>query len=75
MVGEQSLAVAGRRFIACPGSVGQPRDRDVRATYATYDGSSISFHRVPYDIAETVRRFRLHAELDERHALRLEQGV
>lgn len=75
VVGEQAIKVAGRRFIACPGSVGQPRDRDARAAYATYDGDSISWHRVPYDVAETVRRFRLHAELDERHALRLERGV
>jgi predicted phosphodiesterase len=33
-----------------PGSVGQPRDGDPRAAFATFDGSEIVLHRVPYDI-------------------------
>lgn len=33
-----------------PGSVGQPRDGDPRAAFATYDGSSFELHRVEYDI-------------------------
>src|SRR5262249_18794961 len=43
------------RFVANPGSVGQPRDGDPRAAYAVLDSDAarISFHRVEYDIAAT----------------------
>ncbi len=33
-----------------PGSVGQPRDGDNRAAFATFDGDSFQLHRVDYDI-------------------------
>ncbi len=33
-----------------PGSVGQPRDGDPRASFATWNGSSFVLHRVEYDI-------------------------
>lgn len=33
-----------------PGSVGQPRDNDPRAAFATWDGSKFSLHRVAYDV-------------------------
>lgn len=36
-----------------PGSVGQPRDGDPRASFATWDGSAFKIHRVLYDIAAT----------------------
>ena len=44
---------SGRRYVVNVGSVGQPRDRDPRACYALWDlkAGSVSFHRVPYDIA------------------------
>ena len=38
-----------------PGSVGQPRDGDPRAAYATWDGASFELHRVEYDIEATQR--------------------
>lgn len=38
-----------------PGSVGQPRDGDPRAGYATWDGSSFELHRVEYDVEATQR--------------------
>lgn len=34
-----------------PGSVGQPRDSDPRAAFATFDGSKFDLHRVEYDIS------------------------
>jgi predicted phosphodiesterase len=60
----------GMRFILNPGSVGQPRDRDPRASYAILETASaagvaagasgepdrFTFHRVPYDIARTQRK-------------------
>ena len=41
-----------------PGSVGQPRDGDPRASYAVLDTSAgtVTHHRAPYDIGETQRR-------------------
>lgn len=33
-----------------PGSVGQPRDNDPRAAFATFDGEEFHLHRVEYDI-------------------------
>ena len=32
-----------------PGSVGQPRDKDNRAAFATFDGQNFQLHRVGYD--------------------------
>jgi diadenosine tetraphosphatase ApaH/serine/threonine PP2A family protein phosphatase len=43
------------RMVINPGSVGQPRDGDPRASYAIHDSDapSITLHRVEYDIAAT----------------------
>jgi len=48
------------RLIINPGSVGQPRDGDPRASYAVLDLASgtLTYHRVPYDIAATQERMR-----------------
>ena len=66
---------AGRRYLLNPGSVGQPRDVDARAAYAIYDSdaSSVSFHRVPYDIELAQGRILL-AGLPDRLAKRLREG-
>jgi diadenosine tetraphosphatase ApaH/serine/threonine PP2A family protein phosphatase len=55
-----SLALAGRRFVANPGGVGQPRDGDPRAAFALLDTDAglIEFRRVEYDIAATQVRMR-----------------
>jgi diadenosine tetraphosphatase ApaH/serine/threonine PP2A family protein phosphatase len=63
-------------LILNPGSVGQPRDSDPRASYATYDsaGGIFRLHRVPYDIA-AVRERMWDCGLPMRLASRLEHGV
>ena len=38
-----------------PGSVGQPRDGDPRAAFATWDGGSFFLHRTEYDILSMQR--------------------
>lgn len=51
------------------GSVGQPRDRDTRACFVTFDGSKVAYHRVPYPFdvtAEKIRSRGLPAFLAER---------
>ena len=59
------------RAIINPGSVGQPRDGDPRASYAVYDSDAgtITHYRVEYDIVATQRKMRergLPAYLAER---------
>jgi diadenosine tetraphosphatase ApaH/serine/threonine PP2A family protein phosphatase len=55
-----ALPLGRARFVANPGSVGQPRDGDARAAYSTVDTEAgvVSFHRVAYDVAVTQERMR-----------------
>jgi diadenosine tetraphosphatase ApaH/serine/threonine PP2A family protein phosphatase len=48
------------RLLVNPGSVGQPRDGDPRASYAVVDtdAGTITFRRAPYDVVATQRRMR-----------------
>ncbi len=64
-----------RRWLATIGSVGQPRDGDTRAAYATLDMSrqQLCFHRVAYDHLTTARAVRA-AGLPQTLAERLEKG-
>lgn len=66
--------IAGRRIIN-PGSVGQPRDGDWRASYALIDTETqkIEFHRVEYDVQEAVRKI-IKADLPRFLAERLYDG-
>jgi len=63
------------RTILNPGSVGQPRDRDARSSYAIYDPDQQiwEFHRVEYGIGEVQKRMTA-AGLPERHIQRLSAG-
>ena len=65
----------GTRQLINPGSVGQPRDHDWRAAFATYDteACAVTYHRVPYDVAEAQQRIQA-AHLPERLAARLREG-
>ena len=46
----QALQIFGDKTYCNPGSVGQPRDGDPRAAFATYDGREFGLHRVAYDM-------------------------
>ncbi|GMV21452.1 MAG: phosphoesterase [Acidimicrobiia bacterium] len=63
------------RWLINPGSVGQPRDGDPRAAYASWDAEAgvVELRRVDYDIAAAQGRMRA-AGLPERLAERLEIG-
>jgi predicted phosphodiesterase len=63
------------RSIVNPGSVGQPRDHDPRASYAIFypEKNGWELHRVDYDIRAVQKRIRA-AALPMRHALRLIEG-
>lgn len=64
------------RMMINPGSVGQPRDGDPRASYALLDaaGATVEFRRVDYDIAKTQRRMH-ELKLPEILADRLAFGL
>ena len=66
----------GLRYLINPGSIGQPRDRDPRAAYMTYDSDSrsVRWHRVEYRVPRAQRRIR-RAGLPEVLAERLEHGI
>lgn len=51
------LNLVGARWLINPGSVGQPRDGDPRASFAVFDveRQTLTNHRVAYDIARTQR--------------------
>jgi diadenosine tetraphosphatase ApaH/serine/threonine PP2A family protein phosphatase len=55
---EELSVVPGQRLLFNPGSVGQPRDGDPRASYARYDAAAgrITLLRVAYDYRPTVRK-------------------
>jgi predicted phosphodiesterase len=66
----------GCRYLINPGSVGQPRDRDPRLSFMTYDPTHrrIKLHRLEYDHAGAARAI-LAAGLHETLAERLYQGI
>lgn len=64
------------RYLINPGSIGQPRDRDPRASYMVYDSRRrvVRWYRVPYPIAEAQQRIR-RAGLPNSLAERLAVGT
>ena len=70
------LSYDGRPSLLNPGSVGQPRDGDPRASYLVLDADArvASWHRVAYDIEAVVAAMR-SVELPVRLAERLRHGL
>lgn len=65
----------GFKYLLNVGSVGQPRNRDPRASFAIYDAGAkrVTRYRLPYDIRAAQAKIR-NAGLPERLAARLERG-
>lgn len=65
-----------RRWLAIPGSVGQPRDGNPAACYAIFDDATheVTFFRVPYDHEAAAQKI-LDAGLPPQLANRLREGV
>jgi len=70
------LPLENNSVIINPGSVGQPRDHDPRASYAIYDSEKkqVSNHRVTYDIRVTQEKMMAHG-LPVRLITRLRYGI
>jgi diadenosine tetraphosphatase ApaH/serine/threonine PP2A family protein phosphatase len=64
----------GVKAIINVGSVGQPRDHDTRAAYATVDGEVVRFHRVEYDAEKTCEKVKGIEGLPNRGGERLLKG-
>jgi diadenosine tetraphosphatase ApaH/serine/threonine PP2A family protein phosphatase len=68
---KRTFTIGGEPCIVNVGSVGQPRDGDPRACFATLDGKTVEYHRIPYDFAPTqekIRRLGLNPVLADRLA-------
>ncbi len=66
--------IGGEKALINVGSVGQPRDGDTRACYATFDVDTVVFHRVEYDVEPVIAKIRATPSLDNALAERLRVG-
>jgi predicted phosphodiesterase len=74
--GEMTYELGDERLVINPGSVGQPRDGDPRASALLYDtdAQTLDWHRVTYSI-ERVQQLMEHERLPRRLVARLEFGL
>ena len=72
---ELAVKLGPEKMLINPGSVGQPRDGDTRASYAVLnlDAMTLTHHRVRYDIKSTQVKMQ-QAQLPSRLIQRLGQG-
>jgi diadenosine tetraphosphatase ApaH/serine/threonine PP2A family protein phosphatase len=56
------------------GSVGQPRDKDNRASYVFVKNNKVHFVRLDYDYKTTMKKIYAIEQLDNFHADRLQNG-
>jgi diadenosine tetraphosphatase ApaH/serine/threonine PP2A family protein phosphatase len=66
--------IEGEKAIINIGSVGQPRDRDNRASYVYATENEVHFVRLEYDFESTVKKIKAIDQLDNFHAERLQSG-
>ena len=66
--------IPDERAIINVGSVGQPRDRDNRASYVYIQGNEVHFVRLEYDFAATAKKIYAVEELDDFEGDRLADG-
>ncbi len=63
-----------RKALINVGSVGQPRDRDNRASYVLVEPGQVRFVRVPYDYESVIAKVTQIEELDDYLGTRLREG-
>ncbi|MCF7956864.1 MAG: metallophosphatase family protein [Phycisphaerae bacterium] len=56
------------------GSVGQPRDQDIRSSYVVVSDDKVEFLRVEYDINETIEKILANPYIDKFEGERLRDG-
>lgn len=72
--GDNEFTLDDEKVIVNVGSVGQPRDGNNKSSYALFDGQTIRFRRVGYDIDTTIELMGKIDRLPEYLALRLKEG-
>lgn len=65
---------SSEKCIVNPGSVGQPRDRDPRASYAIVHDEFVEFVRLEYDVEAVVNKVRAIPEINDFLGMRLIEG-
>jgi diadenosine tetraphosphatase ApaH/serine/threonine PP2A family protein phosphatase len=71
---DYTFKLEGRKTLINVGSVGQPRDRDWRASYVLFDESAVRFRRVEYDVETTIKKIKEIDDLDDFLGDRLRDG-
>lgn len=66
---------ADQKTLVNIGAVGQPRDKNPDACYVLFDGSSVRYRRVPYDVQKTMKKILAIPDADKRLAERLAVGT
>ena len=64
----------GDKLVINPGSIGQPRDGDPRASYAVIEDNRVELKRVEYDVEATIQKIYDEPELDDFLGNRLREG-
>lgn len=70
----QVIRTCGEKIYCNPGSVGQPRDGQCTAAFATFNGEHFELHRVEYDI-DKVCQLMSDAGFNEYYYNRLRSGA
>lgn len=73
-LGDHYPIVSDEKAIINIGSVGQPRDKDNRASYVYVDGNYVNFVRLEYDFEKTIEKIKAIDRLDNFNAERLREG-
>jgi len=73
-LGDAYPIVEGEKAIINVGSVGQPRDKDNRASYVYVRENKVHFVRLEYDYKTTMEKIMAEDRLDNFHAERLAEG-
>jgi putative phosphoesterase len=71
---KQMIKQFGDKVYCNPGSVGQPRDGNSKAAFATFNDEKFELFRVPYDINETCRLMK-QSGFSEYYYNRLKTGA
>ena len=73
-LGDVYPVIEGEKAIINTGSVGQPRDKDNRASYVYVEENKVYFVRLEYDVEKTVKKIKAVEQLDNFNAERLRDG-
>ena len=73
-LGDRYPILSTEKAIINIGSVGQPRDKDNRASYVFVANNEVNFVRLEYDFEKTMEKIRAIEQLDNFNADRLRDG-